>query len=198
MTARRHPWRPFPRLLTMGLTEVGAFVAGPRDVCISINSPRSGEEAKLSANFRAVLRLRFDDLGGFDEPYPAGAVQLSSDDADRIVAFAEEHRGAARMVVHCAAGASRSVAVALALGVCFTHRWCWPTWYRSEWRATNYVHNEGVFLAVFDAFKRRFPDAPAIITQSFTQRSRNGTRNEEGTPPEVPSVTRDSGSSDRV
>ena len=154
--------QPFPQLLTMSRDEAEAFVAGPDDVCISVNSPRTPESewTRLSPNFRAVLRVAFDDCAGLGDPLPAGAVEITPEVAARIVAFAREHCHAHRLLVHCAAGVSRSVALAQALSVSLARRWYLPKWFRSEWRQARHVHNRAVFDAILSAVVASSPTSP--------------------------------------
>lgn len=147
--------KDFPRILIMSREEAEAFVAGPADVCISIRSP-GAPRAALSENYREVLPLWFDDIASMDREraIAAGATALSETDADTIAKFALRHRDAERLVVHCEAGISRSVAVALAVGSRFTNYWPFPKWYRKEWRAERFVHNREVFDLVRAAVDR--------------------------------------------
>lgn len=144
----------FPQLLTMSRDEVAAFVAGAHDVCISINCTR-GELATVSPNFRAVLRLRFDDIPWKDTP--AGAVQIDPAMAERAVRFVAANTDATRLVVHCAAGASRSVSMAMALAKCFTGRDWRPTWLRgrrgNELLRGRPAPNPNVYRAICDAYR---------------------------------------------
>lgn len=93
-----------------------AEALGGRDdtVIVSICDPNS-EPARLKYGFRAVLRVRFDEL-------PEGVSSLhglslfSVQQADEIATFIEAvHRFSAplSLVCHCEAGISRSAAVAL-------------------------------------------------------------------------------------
>ncbi|MGN6206036.1 hypothetical protein [Humibacter sp.] len=74
------------RVLIMSQREVESYRPNANEACISITSP--GQPwANISSRFRAVLRVAFHDLAGFqreDGSYPDGAVQLSEEDADRI------------------------------------------------------------------------------------------------------------------
>jgi rhodanese-related sulfurtransferase len=137
----------------MSRDDAEKFIAGPNDVCISIRTP-GAEPADLSPNFREVLRLYFHDLGGFPEPWPADAEQLTAEQAESIVQFALRHRQAQRLIVHCEAGISRSVAVALALSTELAGYWAFPRWYTPEWRGDRFVHNRYVFDLVVGACKR--------------------------------------------
>ena len=88
------------------------FTPGPNTVCVSITDPhRTG--AKLPDGFADVLRLTFHDYDSLDVmqySYPENIVLCTEADAGRIAAFARKHRGW-NILVHCAAGISRSGAV---------------------------------------------------------------------------------------
>jgi predicted protein tyrosine phosphatase len=137
-----------PRITILGVDAAEAWVPGPNEICISIRSP-GAQAARLSSSFRDVLRLYFHDVGGFPPPYPPGTILFSEDDARKVADFARRHRhDIDHLVVHCEAGISRSVAVALAISTTLYKTWAWPNWYRREWRMTRYVHNRVVFDAV--------------------------------------------------
>jgi predicted protein tyrosine phosphatase len=136
-----------PRITILGVAAAEAWVPGPNEICISIRSP-GAEPARLSPNFRDVLRLYFHDVGGFDPPYPEGTVEFSEEAAEQIAAFVRAHAGAATIVVHCEAGISRSVAVGLAISTTVHGYWAWPSYMPREYRERRYVHNRVVFDAV--------------------------------------------------
>lgn len=158
----------FPKLVVMARDEVATFVAGPDDVCISITDSTSAP-ATLSANYRDVLRVQFGDL-----PWPEFSehpAQITDAIADEIVRFVDRHRDARRLVIHCAAGASRSPSTAMALSVLFHRRWWFPKWFRPEWRQERRVVNPNVFNAIGRAFARAFPDSPAVaVTPARAER----------------------------
>lgn len=156
--------RRLPQLLVMNREDAEAFIAGPDDVCISIKSPAPTDEpAKLSANFRAVLRVAFHDWPWPNAPEGGG--QITAEDADKIVAFALAHRTAKRLVIHCAAGVSRSVSTAQALSVHLGRSWWFPRWFRPEMRSARAVVNPEVFNAIADAFARACPGERVIKTK---------------------------------
>jgi predicted protein tyrosine phosphatase len=96
------------------------------EVCISITDPGQ-PAAKLSPDFRDVLRISFHDVC---EKLPAGTlcddscpiVYAGPESAGAIVRFAAKHFQADAVVVHCEAGVSRSWSVAEALYDLFAHR----------------------------------------------------------------------------
>lgn len=80
-----------------------------QSVCISITD-RHRSDAQLQAGWRAVLRLKFDDI----ECEGAHYLPLSSREAQAVLDFAHEHRDC-DVVVHCEWGHSRSVGVGVFL-----------------------------------------------------------------------------------
>ena len=91
--------------------ESGGDAATGPVVCISITEP--GRVARLPKGFAAVLRLGFQDYDS-RHPHPDSAVLFDARMAAQLVRFARKHRGS-NIVVHCAAGISRSGAVVEAL-----------------------------------------------------------------------------------
>ncbi len=88
-------------------------------VCISISEP--GRKVKLP-KFRDLIREQFQDYdklakdGKTPRKYPADAVFITPTQAARLARFARKHRDEGRnILVHCAAGISRSGAVVEAL-----------------------------------------------------------------------------------
>src|SRR6186713_2632158 len=75
---------------------------------ISITEP--GRFAKIPAGFAAVLRLKFQDYED-TRKHPDSAVLFHPRQAEQVARFLNEHRGK-NILVHCAAGVSRSGAVA--------------------------------------------------------------------------------------
>jgi predicted protein tyrosine phosphatase len=81
-------------------------------VVVSITDP--GREAAFPAGYLDVLRLQFQDCDPQAVALGPEAMPMRPNQADRIWAFARRHRGR-NIVVHCAAGVSRSRAVVEAL-----------------------------------------------------------------------------------
>lgn len=77
-------------------------------VVISITEP--GRFAKIPDGFRVVLRMKFQDYED-TRPHPEKAVLFHPRQAERLAEFIKEYRGA-NIIVHCAAGISRSGAIA--------------------------------------------------------------------------------------
>lgn len=84
------------------------YVPGNGVVCISIQGPEQDREALgLSRNFESMLEVDFDDV--LEDTY--GYVTINEKQAEEIASFLTRHRGK-HIFVHCAAGISRSGAVA--------------------------------------------------------------------------------------
>jgi predicted protein tyrosine phosphatase len=100
----------------------------PGTVCISITEPlfprgmRTCGPAKLRSGFEDVLRLEFQDYDPIklipdstlinpQHKFPDDAVVMSEEQAAELAAYLLKHRGK-NILVHCAAGISRSGAVA--------------------------------------------------------------------------------------
>lgn len=86
-----------------------AWVPQSGEVAISIGNPRQSAAA-LDPGFAEVLALGFHDT----DKEGGGFTPMSPQQAREVMAFGRRHAGAALMV-HCQAGASRSVAVGLIL-----------------------------------------------------------------------------------
>lgn len=82
-----------------------------RTVVVSITEP--GRKAKLSKGWHDMLRLGFQDYDP-QRKCPENAVLFTPTLAARLARFARKHRGR-NILVHCAAGISRSGAVVEAL-----------------------------------------------------------------------------------
>lgn len=106
-----------PWVANRGEGWVEQYSPEPETVCISITEPlgpyRRKDEAKLPKGFVDVLRLQFQDYDGARK-HPEGAVLFTPTQAAQLARFARKHRGK-NVLVHCAAGLSRSGAVAEAL-----------------------------------------------------------------------------------
>ena len=87
-------------------------------IVISIHDSNSRPAmVKKQSGLRATLKLAFDDAEPTSSSHLEAAVMLmTSQQADEIWAFVEQHRNdVGAVVVHCEAGVSRSPAVAAAL-----------------------------------------------------------------------------------
>jgi len=115
-----------PELVLLSRDRAERYEPEGLEVCISITDP-GAPHVQLSPKFAAVLRLEFSDVliaGGLrDRPF-------APEDGDRIVAFVAQWPQAARIIIHCVGGASRSPAVAL--GLCDLYGWPTATIERSK------------------------------------------------------------------
>jgi predicted protein tyrosine phosphatase len=82
----------------------------PGSVLISIHD-HAEEPLQPQEGWTDVVWLRFDDT---DNPN-IGLEVFSTSQAEQVLAFAEKHRNAAELVVHCQMGHSRSAGVAIFL-----------------------------------------------------------------------------------
>lgn len=123
-----------PWVMNVGEGYAEAFQPDNNTVCISITEP--GRKAKLPP-FVDLIRETFQDYDPVGKPpqspsgmytvsepvakkIPPNAVVMSTQQAARIARFARKHRDAGRnILVHCAAGVSRSGAIAEALAQAF-------------------------------------------------------------------------------
>lgn len=82
-------------------------------VLISITEP--GRKARVPKGYLDMLRLEFQDYDSLRK-HPEDAVLFTSTQAARIARFVRKHRELERnILIHCAAGISRSGAIAEAL-----------------------------------------------------------------------------------
>ena len=106
-TKRQHA----PEFIVLSREEAEAYEPRGREICISISDP-DALPAELSSRFAAVLRLNFDDVTERGEP---SDILFAEDHAREIRKFLDSWPRAARVMVHCNAGVSRSPGVALGL-----------------------------------------------------------------------------------
>ena len=109
--------KQIPEFVVLSREEAERYEPGEREICISIADPDT-DAARLSRRFAAVLRLNFTDVV---EPEDPSDVIFSDDHARAIRDFIDSWPDAARIVVHCHAGMSRSPGVAL--GLCDIRGW---------------------------------------------------------------------------
>jgi predicted protein tyrosine phosphatase len=109
--------KQIPEFVVLSREEAERYEPGEREICISIADPDT-DAARLSKRFAAVLRLNFTDVV---EPEDPSDVIFSGDHARAIRDFIDSWPDAARIVVHCHAGMSRSPGVAL--GLCDIRGW---------------------------------------------------------------------------
>jgi predicted protein tyrosine phosphatase len=106
-----------PEFVVLSREEAERYEPGEREICISIADPDT-DAARLSRRFAAVLRLNFTDVVEAEDP---SDVIFSDHHARAIRDFIDSWPDAARIVVHCHAGMSRSPGVAL--GLCDIRGW---------------------------------------------------------------------------
>lgn len=122
---------PRPWILNAGEGWVEKYDPEPNTVCISITEPlepgnilKRQHPAKLRSGWVDILRLEFQDydpiklIPGSDlinpqVKIPENAVLYTSTQAARVSRFLRKHRGK-NIVVHCAAGVSRSAGIVVA------------------------------------------------------------------------------------
>jgi predicted protein tyrosine phosphatase len=109
--------KQIPEFVVLSREEAERYEPGEREICISIADPDT-DPARLSRRFAAVLRMNFTDVV---EPEDPSDVIFSDDHARAIRDFIDSWPDAARIVVHCHAGMSRSPGVAL--GLCDIRGW---------------------------------------------------------------------------
>lgn len=103
--------RRLPSIVVLSRSLAEAYTPrDSREVCISIRS-RGVPARTLSRDFAAVLHIEFDDV----HPDTEHAQNIKRHEAKLLVEWVVQHRAASRLVIHCDAGASRSVSVAAAL-----------------------------------------------------------------------------------
>jgi predicted protein tyrosine phosphatase len=126
-----------PRMVIMSVDRAESYQPHGAEVCISITDPKA-PAARLSPEFKAVLRLGFSDIA---EPSPfAWHVLFAPEHAQEILDFVDGWPEVERIVIHCVGGQSRSPAVGM--GLCDLKGWplermedehpLWNTWVRSE------------------------------------------------------------------
>ena len=126
-----------PRMVIMSIDRAESYQPHGAEVCISITDPKA-PAARLSPEFKAVLRLGFSDIA---EPSPfAWHVLFAPEHAQQILDFVDLWPDVERIVIHCIGGQSRSPAVGM--GLCDLKGWplermeddhpLWNTWVRSE------------------------------------------------------------------
>jgi predicted protein tyrosine phosphatase len=109
--------KQIPEFVVLSREEAERYEPGEREICISIADPDT-DAARLSRRFAAVLRLNFTDVVEAEDP---SDVIFSDHHARAIRDFIDSWPDAARIVVHCHAGMSRSPGVAL--GLCDIRGW---------------------------------------------------------------------------
>lgn len=109
--------RLIPAFVVLSREEAERYEPGEQEICISISDP-DAEPARISTRFAAVIRLHFNDI---IERGELSDILFCADDARAIKALVSDWPDAARVMVHCNAGVSRSPGVAL--GLSDIHGW---------------------------------------------------------------------------
>jgi predicted protein tyrosine phosphatase len=125
-TPRASEAKPAPDLVVLSREDAEAYEPGNNEICISISDP-DAEPANVSDMFEAVLRLHFDDV---IESRQSSDILFAADHARAIAEFLDKWPSAARVMVHCNMGVSRSPAVAL--GLCDANGWATAALERSH------------------------------------------------------------------
>ena len=118
--------KPAPDFVVLSRENAEAYEPGNNEICISISDP-DAEPAGVSDMFEAVLRLHFDDI---IESRQESDILFAAKHARAIAEFLDKWPNAARVMVHCNMGVSRSPAIAL--GLCDARGWATAALERSH------------------------------------------------------------------
>jgi predicted protein tyrosine phosphatase len=136
-------------VVTMGQGTAERYEPGDRELCVSITTPGCSD-ARLSARFIEVLRLAFVDYPW--ERWRDAPSNITDGQAAAVVALIARHPTARRLVIHCTAGASRSVSMAMALEADGLAAYEKPEWWGKisgqDNPAAGWVPNRGVYVRV--------------------------------------------------
>jgi predicted protein tyrosine phosphatase len=132
------------KVRVMSAAKANRYTPGDDEVAISIQGTAE-RPAALSRKFRDILSLVFDDtcefadytIHGHDNP-----TSITSEQADAVAAFVNQHRDAHALLIHCAAGISRSRSILSAICNALDLPYTWT------------VVNHDVYRQVTDAFNR--------------------------------------------
>jgi predicted protein tyrosine phosphatase len=107
----------WPWILNAGEGWAEKYSPEPDTVIISITEPleqgnilKRQEPARLKPGYVDILRLEFQDYDPGTHKVPEGAAVFTQKQASRVSRFLRKHRGK-NIVVHCAAGISRSAGI---------------------------------------------------------------------------------------
>ena len=104
---------PALTVVVMSASKAARHRASARTSVISIRGAKDPEIA-LSTRYRAVLRLVFEDVSIFAD-HLADDSSISEEQAASVAVFVREHADAGTLLLHCAAGVSRSRSMAAAI-----------------------------------------------------------------------------------
>ena len=109
-TERRSPAQT---VVVLSASKASGHRPSPTTAVISIRGVRDAE-IPLSTRYRAVLRLAFDDISAFAD-HSTDDASISKEQAQSVAAFVRTHADADTLLIHCAAGVSRSRSMAAAI-----------------------------------------------------------------------------------
>ncbi len=104
---------PAQTVVVLSASKAARHRPSARTAVISIRGARDPEIA-LSTRYRATLRLVFEDVSIVAED-PTDDGSISAAQAASVAAFVRQHADAGTLLLHCAAGVSRSRSMAAAI-----------------------------------------------------------------------------------
>ena len=104
---------PVLTVVVLSASKAARHRPSARTAVISIRGAKDSE-ITLSTRYRAVLRLVFEDVSIFADQ-PADDSSLSEEQVASVAMFVREHADAGTLLLHCAAGVSRSRSMAAAI-----------------------------------------------------------------------------------
>jgi len=104
---------PALTVVVMSASKAARHRPSARTAVISIRGARD-PEIPLSTRYRPILRLVFEDVFIFAD-HPADDSSVSEAQAASVAMFVREHADADTLLLHCAAGVSRSRSMAAAI-----------------------------------------------------------------------------------
>ena len=104
---------PAQTVVVMSASKAARHRESASTAVISIRGARD-PEIPLSTKYRAVLRLAFDDISAFAD-HSTDDASISDEQAHSVAAFVRAHADADTLLLHCAAGVSRSRSMAAAI-----------------------------------------------------------------------------------
>lgn len=132
------------RVRVLSAPKARSYSPGTHEIAISIRD-RNEADVPLSSRFVSVLRLVFNDTGQFANHASAGldaTDAFSAAHAQAVVACLRAHDDAKVLMIHCAAGISRSRSLAAAVCVSLDLPYSF------------HVVNDDVYCAMIRAFEQ--------------------------------------------